>query len=163
MPTSKSDLLSGVLPMENGRVAYNFVGPAPSLSKTEIHRRARQWVARTYQSSKAVLEIEDRETGDLLGNGVSNIYVARTKNAFATSKPIIYTISVEAKNEKYRVQVTNVRYRNYIYKLGPDEAPIESACYGTKKSQAALFAEIDLSIKELLGKLHAAINKDDEW
>ncbi len=51
-------------------ITFTDVVLIDSSSKDEIYLKAREWVAKTYNSSKSVIEIEDKENGKIIGNGI---------------------------------------------------------------------------------------------
>ena len=68
-----------------------------TLTKDVIYDKALEWMARTYGSSKEVIELQDKELGKIIGKGITQI-----KYPLATI-PCEYTIIVEAKDNKFRV------------------------------------------------------------
>lgn len=45
-----------------------------SLSKLELYSRAKEWFAKAYNSSQNVIQIEDKESGKIVGKALSQVY-----------------------------------------------------------------------------------------
>ncbi len=76
-----------------------------NLNKNEIFDRSLEWVAQTFNDSKAVIELKDKETGKIIGKGISSFIV----NSGLASVPIPckFTLKLEAKDNKYRATYDN--------------------------------------------------------
>ena len=61
----------GVLPLMNGKVLYRKTVNTEALPKEEVFRRARRWCVFAYRSAKDVLQLVDKETGEIIGKGYS--------------------------------------------------------------------------------------------
>jgi hypothetical protein len=83
-------------------VTYGGVIEVPGAKKSELYSRAREWYTTNFGSAKAVLEMDDREDGKLIGKGFAK---------FGFGKPIDWamwrTVKIEVKDEKYRYTITD--------------------------------------------------------
>ena len=68
-----------------------------NLSKKEIYQKSLEWLAKTFISSKEVIELKDEYTGKIIGKGVTEF-----TNVIAKI-PCRYTVTIEAKENRYRV------------------------------------------------------------
>ncbi len=75
-----------------------------SQTKEEIYNKLADWIAINYNDSKSVIQNKDINTGKIIGKGVVHF-------PFLFITPMCeYTIIIDVKDKKYRVQ-----YINYIY------------------------------------------------
>ncbi len=93
------------LPLEEQRVQ---VVHETKLAKDVIYLKTLEWFASTFNDSKAVLEVQDKESGTVMGKGVVPDGV--TCNGPIPSRfELGITIKVEAKDQKYRVTYSDFR------------------------------------------------------
>lgn len=115
------------LPLDSAthKVSYSAVVQVPGASKIELYSRAREWYASTFGSSKAVLEMDDKEAGKLIGKAY-----AQFEFAGAIGKPLDWalwrTIKVEVKDGKYRYTITDFLLGGPIATPGENPHPIEA-------------------------------------
>lgn len=86
-------------------------------SKAELFSKARQWINETFKDSKDVLQIADKESGELAGKGIiRSYYVFRT---FGKEKPnpVMYdfSIGIYIKDGKYKYEFTDFRVEKDSY------------------------------------------------
>lgn len=71
------------------------------LKKDEIYSRSLEWLAKTFTDSKAVIEMQDKDSGKIIGKGVI------TFTAGIVNIPCRFTMSIEAKDGRYRTTYSN--------------------------------------------------------
>lgn len=83
------------------KITYTGVVLVAGASKAELYSRAREWFAATFGSSKAVLEMDDREAGKLIGKAYAQFDFS---GVFGQSLPwaMWRVIKVEVKDGRYR-------------------------------------------------------------
>lgn len=90
-------------------IKYTGVVTVDSATKEQLFIRARSWLNNNFKSSKAVLEISDKETGELSGNGILTTYfssnIAGAKKMEAGSQ---FKISIWVKDNKYKYEIKNI-------------------------------------------------------
>jgi len=151
-----------------------------SIKKEELFSRARSWFNSSFNKSQNVLNIQDKESGELSGTAiiryVPNVYVGSS----VTTGKISYVISVKVKDGRYKYQVTD-----FIHYGSPSS--IERACNfdlimktdtfprdpynGQKrwcdKVWADIRKQIDSSIQPLIFSLKTNMGRpakeDDNW
>ena len=87
------------------KVTYQGVVQVPGASQAELYSRAREWFATTFGSAKAVLEMDDREAGKLIGNANGIYYQRFMRKDVETT--LWRTINVQVKEGRFRYQITN--------------------------------------------------------
>ncbi|MGI4736112.1 MAG: DUF4468 domain-containing protein [Janthinobacterium lividum] len=88
------------------RITITQVVEVPGVSKTELYSRAREWFAKTFSSSKAVLEMDDREAGKLVGTFNGPLKLASGVGV-GLDMLLWRSIQVDMKDGKYRYTFTN--------------------------------------------------------
>jgi len=85
-----------------------------------LYTRAREWFAKTYKSSKSVIQMEDKESGTLVGRALLLV-------KDGTYGYIDYSISVYLKTGRFRYVITDFSHRgNPRYGFYEDFGPCES-------------------------------------
>jgi hypothetical protein len=95
------------------------------LTKNEIYDISLEWMARTFYDNKEVIEIKDKENGKIISKGI-----VRFKGKigwFSADIPCRFTLTVEAKDNKYRTT-----YNNFVALHGESQSrpvPLEEKAY----------------------------------
>lgn len=92
---------------ETGKVTYSEIIDAPRQSKDVIYSKVRGWVSEKFRSSKAVIDLEDKENGKLVAKG--NIDAGVLKNGInkVSGGHIDFTMTFLIKDDKLKVVSTN--------------------------------------------------------
>lgn len=90
-----------------GKITFaDVVHVSDSATADEIYVRAREWFARTYRSSQDVLQMDDRESGRIIGKAIF-LVTHRALGANYPSGHFQYTISIIARDGRYRYEVSD--------------------------------------------------------
>jgi len=76
-----------------------------TLSKAEVYNKSLEWIAKTFRSAKAVIEFQDKDQGKIIGNGSVDCPIGPVQ----TLVSIGFTLTIEAKEGKYRMVFENIR------------------------------------------------------
>lgn len=107
-------LFAGCMPamIPTGSATVQKVIEIPGVSKDVIYERSRIWIAKTFHSSKAVIEYENKETGVIIGNGVANYAVKNTGSLLYPNLmvdiPFRFTMEENIRDEKIRITFTSL-------------------------------------------------------
>jgi hypothetical protein len=86
---------------------YSEVIQVDSVSANELYNRAKLWLASSYNSSKEVLQIDNKNDGQIFGKA---LFVYKP-TVFVSSEQIKgnidYAISITVKDGRYKYEVTN--------------------------------------------------------
>ena len=93
-----------------GKVSYTGVVNVDSLKKEIIYSKAREWFVLTFKSADDVLQMEDKESGKLIGKAYQDIII---KSLVPITTRMYYTIKINIKDYKYRYEITNINYQSY--------------------------------------------------
>lgn len=102
-------------------ISYTAVVEVPNSSKDALFIRARQWFNETFKSAKDVIQISDKETGELAGKGIMKV---RVKYKYMGERNDLYysdfTCNVWVKDNKYKYEVGHfsLTHDRGEYKLG---------------------------------------------
>lgn len=134
------------------KITYQGVVQVPGASQLELYSRAREWFAATFGSSKAVLEVDDRESGKLIGRAYAQFEFS---GGFGPTVPwaMWRTIKVETKDGRYRYTITNFMLGNSVTSLNinPPTEPVEywlAKFEKGKKPPGKMLAKMQASVVE---------------
>jgi hypothetical protein len=89
-------------------LTYSEVIEVPEVDKSQLFVRGREWFNENFKSSKDVLQIADKETGELSGKGVMEvIFVFRYMGERKFPTDVNFQMSVWVKDGKYKYEITN--------------------------------------------------------
>lgn len=144
---------------------YIQIEPAPG-SKTEVYIKARTFVASYFTSAKNVIQMDDKEAGTIIAKGFFEIEGA--KGGFGNHlgyDKIWVTITIDAKDNKYRCRITDFTHEGGNYKGAENGGPLsnEKPLCGTfwmpksrwekfkkraKESAEKLLKDMDIAMKK---------------
>ncbi len=75
------------------------------LKQNQIYDKAIEWLAKNFVDSKQVIEVQNRETGTIIGKGVTTFI--NGGGLIAATIPCRFTVTIEAKDGRYRVVYDN--------------------------------------------------------
>ncbi len=148
-----------------------------SLSKNELYSNAREWFAKTYNSSLSVIQMDDKELGKIVGK--ASIPVHFTSLGMMIEGGFIhYTISLQLKDGRYKYEITDFNHvGTYVNgKKEPDGGRCEDIISEEKTFwgnsyrrtyEKYLFQmnenilSLILNLKENMNKSNGNLNKDD--
>lgn len=92
-------------------VTFTEIVQVESATKDELYQRGRLWFASTFGDSKAVFEIQDKETGELVGKGIvkgKSAYRALGKD-WITTYCYSFMLRIVVKDGRYKYDVTHIK------------------------------------------------------
>jgi hypothetical protein len=143
------------LPKKDGKVTYTNVINVDSVRKDELFVRAKKWFATTYKSANDVIQMDDKDAGEIVGKGNMQI------KYYARNPRISHTITISVKDGKYRYTISDLEYSD----IQGDKFNIENfpkAWFGEQK----LYDAIDSNVKVIIESIKAAMNSsknNDDW
>lgn len=163
-------LLTPLISFAQTPIAFSGVTSVDSATKDELFVRARQWFNKTFVSAKEVLQISDKESGELSGKGLTKLtgvykYMGTHKADFDTR----FAVNVWVKDGKYKYEIKDF-YAEFSGKSGYDIGLLTDAENCPAKwsmSPQRMMNEIWVSLKEqaatkakaLAFSLESAMNK----
>lgn len=114
-----------------------------SVSKDILFSRAMRWYAQSFKSAEAVIEMEDRPGGQIIGNGNFR-NILKTALASVEDK-ITFTVETYLKNGRARIILREFKSDQFLIVT---DAPAFTVKGISKKSQNRLWRETQDAVKE---------------
>lgn len=160
-------------------LTYTEVVQVDSVSKDELYNRAKLWLANTYVNSKAVLQIDNKEEGQIICKALM-IYTPKIFSGSEQTKGTIrYTFKIYLKDGRYKYEITDFFHDpdgNEYGKFGvgtvttakecPDPKPMAKGwsnnIWNDIKSQIGLNVNsLIFTLKDCMAK--TTESKNDDW
>ena len=163
------DQLLNILPLKDGKVTYSGVVQMLGVSKDEIYKRVKLWFLDNYNSSKDVIQIDDKENGEVIGKGC---FKALWKARFYTAQSVNVwkTIKIQIKDDRFKYEISNFKMRNYYLfsqnaSLTDVGIPLEEWNRGHDANNKKFYPVINNQIIAIIKSLQDAIerNLSDHW
>ncbi len=107
--TLAADAPEHVLPtLENGQMGYQEVVIVEGVEPQELLSRARSWIAQSYRSSNAVIQLDDAAAGSIVIKGTFTIPYMGGLNTV----PIPHVLTIAAKPGRYRYTLSGFTYND---------------------------------------------------
>lgn len=159
------------LPRVDNKICYTEVITVDSTSREALYYRSREWFAKTYNSSKDVLQMDDKESGNIIGKANIPMYYtflgSTSQNGYMN-----YTISIYLKDNRYKYEITNFIFDRGIGGSESIEHIYENGDYQSNRAIKLYndyFQQVDTRINGIIESLKSAMNdrsliqKRDEW
>ena len=163
------DKLLGILPLKDGKVTYSDIIELQGVSKDELYDRVKDWFIITYNSGKNVIQLDDKEKGEVLGKGC---FREKWRVRFYTSQIVNVwkTIKIQIKDGQIRYEISDFKMKT-IYlssqyaSLTDIGIPLEDWNKGNDSNNRKFYPKINTQIIALINSLEKAMrNKiDDRW
>lgn len=102
---------------ENPEGVVSYVG-ALTNKQSLAFTYAKQWVSKTFNNYKAVVQLEDNDNYKIVLKGTSLIFQKNTKETFAnteTSGRLYYTVTIDVKEGKFRIKFEDMSVKRNIH------------------------------------------------
>lgn len=118
-------------PRKDGKIVYEKVDSLKGFSKEKLYGFSKKWFADTFKNSKAVIQTEDFETGQIIGKGETYILSPEVEVKGIVFSDVVsgdyrFSVQLDIKDEKYRIRIYDisriVRVAEYGYE---NHLPIE--------------------------------------
>lgn len=155
------DKLLDILPLVEGRVTYTGIVQVDDVSSDELYNRAKRWFVDTYKSGKDVIQLDDKENGEIIGKGffeemwMVTFYGGQNVNVWQT-------IKVQMKDGRYRYEITDFRMKYFVsasqYTSSSNvDVALEEWNKGRDANNKKFYPKIDSHIKSLIESLDKAM------
>lgn len=147
-----------------------------STKKEVLYQRARIWLTDYFVSSKAVIEMDDKESGVIIGKGIlKSSYTYRMMGTHTDELNLRITLKISLKDNKYKYEVYNittdpVKKSDGMEIFGPlttsKECPHDYPMIGKKKEDEMWLSAIESSTKSIntmLFSLRDAMSKNSDF
>lgn len=152
------------IPWQDGEIVISNVVNVENASKDQIFNASKIWFSETFNSSKSVLDIDDRKMGMLSGKAWSKIESLH-ESSFKEFR-MWYKIIIEIKDERYRYQIKNIEFeliKSPFTKYPAESVLSEKGIFGTNNTlnvdNFGLFAKYTKVVERLDSLLKTDIQK----
>jgi len=98
-------LMCGATASATEFATYTKIIQLDNQKKSDIYPKARQWFSEHFVSGKSVIDYENSEKGTIIGTGYTV-----TDVVFTTKQNIKFSIKVDTKDNKVRIQMKTLQY-----------------------------------------------------
>lgn len=153
-----------------------------TISKEELYTRARLWFSETFKNMNAVLDIQDKEAGELIGKGSMTFRVQKMADA-CYEGDIKFDIKVFVRNGRYKYEISDFIHKSvstYSYSQGcsfglilnSTDPPDEKTNKWTTKNRdiinwQSIKKDIETTVNEMIESLYLTMlkptSKKDDW
>jgi hypothetical protein len=144
------------LPLKDGKVFYERIDSMPNASKLDLYNKAKIWFVNTFNSAKAVIQMDDKDAGTLMGKGLTGFDAGNLMTG-PIKQYINYTININLKDNKYRMQIYDIYVSDGNATAYTPEQLLKYPKMNKKKIE-----RIDNNVQDLIAGFKAAINKKSE-
>jgi len=161
---------------DSGLIDFTEVVKVDGASSFELYSRAREWFVTTFNSAEAVLQMDDKESGKLIGKAFSDIV---TPAGFTPiTDKLHYTLSIYLKDGRYKYSITSLQIQQYpsTSSPSPEKNPIEYLVITNRFKKngkirpysAAVRSAMIRSVEGLILEIKSAMeskpgDSDDDW
>jgi len=107
--TSKDDIAVAngpSVPMKKGSVFYEYIDSSFKKEKPDVYKAAKLWFADFFKDSKTVLQVDDKNLGELVGKG--NFPFSVTYNGADMGCMCQFTVKISCRKDRYRIQIYDI-------------------------------------------------------
>lgn len=97
----------GVMPAVNESIFYSGVVNVDSASKVDLYNRGKRFFVDSYKSAKDVIQLDDKENGEIDGKGFFKTSWEFSGFAGPTNVSIYETVKLFVKDGKYKYEISN--------------------------------------------------------
>lgn len=160
-------------------LTYTDVVQVDSISKSQLYNRARIWFATTYNSANDVIQIENKDEGEIIGKAIMKYNPNVNFASEQTKGNIKYTIKIYVKDGRYKYEITDFihdPYGNHFGKSSVGLITTEEECPNPKpkpkgwsnKVWKDIKTQIEDNINSILSSLKEGMGKisetkKDDW
>lgn len=158
---------SKVFPMTEGKVIYSNVITVDSVSKDNLYIIARQWLVDNFKSSKAVIQVDDKEAGVIIGN--YTFIVSKQESLFSSYSFIVsQTITLKFKDNRCKYEISNFSIKSpFTFQYSSNE-PINLEFFrltGSNERNYEFYLKTHEKVCEIILSLKSTMNTraDELW
>jgi hypothetical protein len=157
------------LPIIDGKITYTGVVHVDSLSSEELYKRSKRWFFDTYNSGKDVIQLDDKESGEIIGKGFFETY---WQSSFlgGISINVYQTIKVQVKDGRYKYEITDFKVKYFVpasqyTRASNVDEPLETWNTWREENCNKIRAQIDLDVKGLIASFEKFVRTkpQDDW
>jgi len=94
---------------KTGLITYEGVVAVPGVTQAALYARANAWIANTYRSANAVIEMQNKEAGQLIAKGLVPVTI-RSLGMANDGGVVRHTLTIYVKDNKYKYVLTGLTH-----------------------------------------------------
>ena len=145
---------AGMQPMAETDKTIEKVVEVPTYTKDQIYTATKIWLAETFVSSKSVIEVDDKESGIIIGN--ANVKYPCTEGMGCLLKGdwrLNVSLRVDMKDQKFKIAFTNMSWSTPASNTSP-------AYNNVPLSSKGEIEEVKIALDKISDELRASITKE---
>lgn len=95
------------IPMVNGIITYEKITDSLNKKKDEIFDASLKWLANTFEDSKEVIRVKNKDTGEIIGSGN---FTYTEPGLLGSNVRMSFMIEIKVKDSKARLRLYQLRY-----------------------------------------------------
>lgn len=102
---------------KDSALSFSGIVEVNGATKAELFSKARQWMNETFKDSKEVIQIADKESGEIAGKGIMQSYYVFKTFGKEKPNPVMYdfSIGIYVKDGKYKYEFTSFKVEKNSY------------------------------------------------
>lgn len=100
---------AGMQPVKEEDRTFATVVETPGHSRDQIYNSVKIWIAENFRSAKSVIELDSKEEGIIIGNGIINYPCSGMDCMAKHDWKVPFTMRVDMKDEKFRLSFSNIK------------------------------------------------------
>ncbi|MCK9203427.1 MAG: DUF4468 domain-containing protein [Bacteroidales bacterium] len=102
-----------------GIITYTEVVQVPGKTKDEIYFASKTFIATTFRSAKDVIQLDDKENGELIVKGNFKECVGMSMRSWGNCDQIVsFTLNIQTKDGRFKYKIDNFQHESYARDLG---------------------------------------------
>lgn len=153
----QEEKLFDILPMKNGKVTYTGIVTVDSINKIKLYNNVKKWFIEQYRSAKDVIQLDDKENGEVIGKG---FFETNWQYTFVDERKVNvwHTVKIYLKDNKFKYEITNFTLKYYVegsmYSAGKNvEEAIENFGKDRERNTKKYFAQVDAEVTSIISSL----------
>lgn len=156
-----------------GKITYSGIIKVDSINSQELYLRARIWFVHSFVSAKNVIQLDEKESGRIIGKGIFDVSDNNNHNSIVYV-PIIgtvdFTVEIQTKDERYKYVFSDFSYKingetekdlksSSVFKNGMFQKRLDIQWADIKQNTNMTILNMIESLKKSIGKKDDA----DKW
>jgi len=100
---------AGMQPVAEADRTFERVVEAPNHTKDQIYTSTKIWIAENFKSAKSVIELDSKEDGIIIGNGIIQYPCSGMDCLAKNDWKVPFTMRVDMKDDKFKITFSNIK------------------------------------------------------
>jgi len=100
---------AGMQPVAEADRTFERVVEAPNHTKDQIYTSTKIWIAENFKSAKSVIELDSKEDGIIIGNGIIQYPCSGIDCLAKSDWKVPFTMRVDMKDQKFKISFSNIK------------------------------------------------------